>query len=145
MNRNFEKREFKRMETFITYLDQNYSHYSNDNLFEPKFHLMYINHDFTSLIPYLQEDYSVIYSISPILNKNVYDQIVYMNKTMTGGSNDNSVDYLGSKRIRPLTPPLSAKTLTFSPYNRKSSFTPIKNNSAFKNLNGLFSTVQKDK
>lgn len=114
------------------------------NHFEPVFDFLYIENDFTSILPYISEDYNVIYSSSPAPNKTLH-QLNQITNFDINKSNDNSVEYLGNKRIRSLTPPLNSKVLTFSPFNKKSSFTPIKNNSAFKNLNVLFHSKKKDK
>ena len=94
---------------------------------------MSIDLDFSALLPYLQEDYNVIFSNCPTPSK---PSDIYI-------SNSDS-EFLGNKRIRALTPPLSSKVLSFSPYSVKSSFTYLKNNSAFKNLNNVFSSLKKD-
>jgi hypothetical protein len=103
--------------------------------------------DFSSLLPYLQEDYNVILTLSPNPNKlkeGLNVNVINNSSSTNQGPAEPPVDFLGNKRIRPLTPPLSSKTLTHSPYNMRSSFTAIKNNSAFKNLNTLFSSLKKE-
>jgi len=111
---------------------------------------MEITLDFSSLLPYLQEDYNVILTLSP--NPNKFKESLTMNVANSSNcinqeppeSTEPPADFLGNKRIRPLTPLLSTKTLTYSPYNMRSSFTSIKNNTAFKNLNTLFSSLKKE-
>lgn len=113
--------------------------YYAEKLFNPVYDLMYLDLNFSKCLHYLTEDYNVILSMSPDLIKS-RDQILYNSCR----SNDSSVDYLGQKRIRQLTP-TSSKVLTLSPYNNKySSFHPM-SNSAFKNLNTVFSSLKKEK
>jgi hypothetical protein len=107
----------------------------NMRIFQSK----YLEYEFSSIIPCLQDDFNVIYSVSPISNKIIHDQIISLNK-----SNENSVEYLGNKRIRQLNSPTVINPITISPYSRKSSLN-IKSNSAFKNLNSVLLTAQEDK
>jgi len=112
---------------------------SNMNEYLVIFQSKYIEYEFSSIIPCLQDDFNIIYSVSPISNKIIHDQIISLNK-----SNENSVEYLGNKRIRQLNSPTMISPITISPYSRKSSLN-IKSNSAFKNLNSVLLTAQEDK
>jgi hypothetical protein len=86
-------------------------------LFEPKYTELYTDADHYSYLPYFQSDYNTIYSASSI---------------------SKSCEFLGNKRIRQLTPPMTEK-VTVSPFSaRPTSFLINKNSTAFKDLSQVF-------
>ncbi len=89
-------------------------------LFTPIFNLMFMDNEMSTLLACLQDDYNIIYSYSP--------KKVPATRT----------EYLGNKRIRQLTPPFNSKIMSYSPFSKKSSFTPIRNNLPGKDLKNVF-------
>ncbi len=84
--------------------------------FKPTYDIMYTSNSFAAFLPIIQNEFNTILNISPL-------------KPM-------SMDFLGNKRIRQITPPVSEKVST-SPFNIKTSyFTP--KITVFKDLNEAF-------
>ena len=99
---------------------------------KPKAKFLLFPVDYKSIYPTLTAEYNTIYSYSPL-------KVGY-------APNEATVDYVGQKRIRPLTPNLKEKSLLTSPLKSQSDFSPIKDNnssSAFKNLNLAFESCKK--
>jgi hypothetical protein len=138
-NQNFNKNDTSFLKEFITKYKNNYEIVNNKHEIEENkishetLQCMQINCSYMSYLLNLQEDYSVILSISP-------------NKSEPLSSiSPIKAEFINNKRIRPLTPPLVNKTITSSPYKTKSSYIPFSssNISAFKDLNNAFSFLSK--
>jgi hypothetical protein len=136
---NFNKNDTRLLEKFITKYKNNNEIVNNEPKIEENkishetFNCMQINCSYMSYLINLQEDYSVILSISP-------------NKSETLSSlSPSKAEFINNKRIRALTPPLVNKTITSSPYKTKSSYIPFSSSSisAFKDLNNAFSFLSK--
>jgi hypothetical protein len=112
------------------------------HFFKPKAEFMFYEPDFSSTLPTLTNEFTTIFSSSP--QKNNY------NLGLSPIENYGANEYLGRKRLIPLTSPLTSKIIQISPI-KKPVYTPIKNNnnnsqSAFKkNLIHSFEACKQDK
>jgi hypothetical protein len=130
---NFNKNDINLIEEYVYNYKNNIKNVNDEKNLEispQTIKCMEINCSYMSYLLNLQEEYSVILSISPNAREN---------------KSPNQSDFLNNKRIRPLTPPLENKTMTSSPYKNKNSNIPFSSStiSAFKDLNNAFSYLSK--